>query len=26
MDEVLGGAGDDVEEALDEYAGTNVGC
>ena len=25
MDEVLGGAGDDVEEALDEYAGTKVG-
>ncbi|MCP5520187.1 MAG: DUF4375 domain-containing protein [Verrucomicrobiales bacterium] len=25
MDEVLCGAGDDVEEALDEYAGTNVG-
>jgi len=24
MDEVLGGAGDDVEEALDEYAGTKV--
>ncbi|MBN9693901.1 MAG: DUF4375 domain-containing protein [Verrucomicrobia bacterium] len=25
MDEVLGGAGDDVEEALDEYAGTKAG-
>lgn len=25
MDAVLGGAGDDVEEALDEYAGTKVG-
>jgi hypothetical protein len=25
MDEVLGDAGDDVEEALDEYAGTKVG-
>jgi len=25
MDEVFGGAGDEVEEALDEYAGTKVG-